>query len=111
MASRYTSTKTTAVAVLNTRLRKGVINMGGDIIRLSTAVTPYEHGDLRIRRRVVPTPNGARVEWNSGHAAVQNLGRRAGARPFRRYTTSGTGPRFVEAGIRAVSDNVVGYFE
>jgi hypothetical protein len=110
MASRYISTKTAAVAVLNTRLRKGVINMGGDIIRLSTPVTPYEHGDLRIRRRVVPTARGARVEWNSGHAAVQNLGRRAGARPLRRYTTPGTGPRFVEAGIRAVRPKVGSYF-
>src|SRR4051794_7653088 len=108
MASRYTS-KSTAVAALKTKQRKGVVNLGGDILRLSTAVTPYKHGDLRIRRRVVPTAKGARVEWLSGHAAVQNRGFRSG-RPFRRYTTAGTGAHFVEAGLKAVQPNLGEYF-
>lgn len=108
MASSY-SRKTAGVNALNTKLRKGVINMGGDVIRLSTRVTPYEHGDLRVRRRVVPTSKGARIEWNSGHAAVQNRGSNNG-RPFRHYTTPGTGAHFVEAGLKAVSENIRGYF-
>jgi len=111
MSSRYSSHRTTAEAAVIVKMRKGVINMGGDILRLSTPVTPYKHGDLRVRRRVVPTAKGARVEWLSGHAAVQNLGRRAGARPFSNYTTPGTGPRFVEAGLKAVKANLREYFE
>jgi Minor capsid protein len=110
MSSRYTSHRTTAEAAVKVKLRKGVINMGGDILRLSTPVTPYKHGDLRVRRRVTPTANGAKVQWLSGHAAVQNLGRRAGARPFKNYTTPGTGPRFVEAGIKAVKSRLRDYF-
>jgi hypothetical protein len=111
MSSRYSSHRTTAEAVLNVKLRKGVINMGGDILRLSTPVTPYKHGDLRVRRRVVPTANGAKVQWLSGHAAVQNLGRRTGARPFSTYTTPGTGPHFVEAGLKAVMSRLREYFK
>ena len=111
MSSKYSSRRTAAEAAVIVKLRKGVINMGGDILRLSTPVTPYKHGDLRVRRRVVPTANGARVEWLSGHAAVQNRGFRAGARPFRQYTTPGTGPHFVEAGIKAVKANIGSYFE
>lgn len=108
--STYNSHKNPVVGKLNVKLRKGVINLGGDIIRLSTPVTPYKHGDLRVRRRVVPKLSGARLEWNSGHAAVQNRGSRRGRR-FRNYTTPGTGPRFVEAGIRAVKPNVREYFK
>jgi hypothetical protein len=111
MGTRYTSHRTAAEAVVTAKLRKGVINMGGDILRLSTVVTPYKHGDLRIRRRVVPTTKGARVEWNSGHAAVQNRGFRAGARPFTNYTTPGTSARFVEAGLKAVKPHIAEYFK
>jgi hypothetical protein len=111
MSSKYTSHRTAAEAALQVKMRKGVINMGGDILRLSTAVTPYKHGDLRVRRCVVPTANGARVEWLSGHAAVQNRGFRAGARPFSQYTTPGTGSHFVEAGIKAVKPNIGSYFK
>ena len=82
MSSKYSSRRTAAEAAVIVKMRKGVINMGGDILRLSTPVTPYKHGDLRVRRRVVPTIEGAHVEWLSGHAAVQNRGFRAGARRF-----------------------------
>ena len=36
---------------------------------------------------------------------------RAGARPFSNYTTPGTGPHFVEAGIKAVKANIREYFK
>ena len=111
MSTKYTSRRTAAEAAVIVKMRKGVINMGGDILRLSTPVTPYKHGDLRVRRRVVPTAKGARVEWLSGHAAVQNRGFRAGARPFSQYTTPGTGSHFVEAGLKAVKSNIGSYFE
>src|SRR4051812_29477706 len=109
MSSKYTSHRTAAEAALSVKMRKGVVNMGGDILRLSTTVTPYKHGDLRVRRRVVPTSKGARVEWLSGHAAVQNRGFRSGARPFQNYTTPGTGSHFVEAGLKAVKANIGRY--
>lgn len=95
---------------MDLKLRKGVINLGGDILRLSTPVTPFKEGDLRIRRRVTPTAKGVRVEWLSGHAAVQNRGFRSGARPFSNYTTPGTGSHFVEAGIKAAVANLKEYF-
>src|ERR671913_120271 len=109
MSSRYVSRRTAAEVAVTVKMRKGVINMGGDILRLSTPVTPYKYGDLRVRRRVVPIAKGARVEWLSGHAAVQNRGSRAGARPFHNYTTPGTGPHFVEAGLKAVKSNIRSY--
>ena len=111
MASKYSSNRTSAEAALNLKLRLGLINMGGDILKLSTPVTPYKEGDLRIRRRVTPTSKGARVEWLAGHAAVQNRGFRAGARPFTHYTTPGTGSHFVEAGIKAAVNNLKSYFK
>ena len=111
MSSKYSSRRTAAEAAVIVKMRKGVINMGGDILRLSTPVTPYKDGDLRVRRRVVPTAKGAKVEWKSGHAAVQNRGFRAGARPFRDYTTPGTGPHFVEAGLKAVMGRLREYFK
>src|SRR6478609_3864153 len=110
MSSKYTSHRTAAEAALNAKFHRGLVNMGGDILRLSTAVTPYQHGDLRVRRRVVGTSDGARVEWLSGHAAVQNVGRRNG-HPFRNYTTPGTGPRFVQAGLEAATRNIGRYFQ
>jgi hypothetical protein len=73
-------------------------------------VTPYRDGDLRTRRRVTPTEKGARIQWLSDHAAVQNKGSRKG-RPFRHYTTPGTGPQFVEVGLRAVKARLGSYFK
>jgi hypothetical protein len=110
MSSKYSSRRTAAEAEVIVKMRKGVINMGGDILRLSTPVTPYDKGDLRVRRRVVPTAKGAKIEWLSGHAAVQNRGFRAGARPFSNYTTPGTGAHFVEAGLKAVMSRLREYF-
>lgn len=110
MSSKYTSHRTMVEAAVKVKLHKGAINIGGDILRLSARVTPYKHGDLRVRRRVVGTSEGAKVQWLSGHAAVQNVGSRNGRR-FRNYTTPGTGPHFVEAGIKAVSRNLGKYFK
>jgi hypothetical protein len=111
MASRYNSRRPAAEAALNAKLHKGVINLAGDVVRLSTPVTPYKHGDLRKRTAVTPTSSGARIDWQSGHSAVQNRGFRSGARPFSNYTTPGTGPHFVEAGLKAVRSHLQEYFK
>lgn len=110
MSSSYKSNRAGSIPPMEAKLVKGLINMAGDILRLSTPVTPYKHGDLRVRRRVRAIAKGARIEWLSGHAAVQNKGSRKG-HPFRNYTTPGTGPHFVEAGIKAVKPNVGSYFK
>ena len=54
MASSYKSTRNQAQAAVNLKLHKGIINFGGDVLKLSTPVTPYKQGDLRIRRRDLP---------------------------------------------------------
>ena len=109
MSASYHDNSSAVAAALLARFQKGAINMGGDILTLSTDVTPHKDGDLRIRRRVVPLPNGAEVQWYAAYAAVQDRGVRRG-RPFHHYTTPGTGPNFVDAGIKAVQRNLGKYF-
>lgn len=71
-----------------------IVNAAGELMQESTPRTPYKKGELRDKRRVLPKSDGAVMQWRARHAAVQNLGRRAGARPFRNYTTPGTGKGF-----------------
>jgi hypothetical protein len=110
MAVRYRSNRSTVNAAIHARMQRGTLNMAGDIVRPSTPYTPYRDGDLRTRRRVSAIPTGARVEWQAGHAAVQNRGSRRG-RPFRNYTTPGTGPHFVQKGVDAVVAKLPEYFK
>lgn len=72
-----------------------IINVAGELLNESTPRTPFKDGELRGKRRVRPLSKGAEVQWLAGHAAVQEAGRRAGARPFTNYTTAGTGSGFV----------------
>lgn len=109
MASKF-SFNPDVEARLRLKILKGITNMAGDILTLSTPVTPFRLGDLRIRRRVEPIANGVRIHWLSTHAAVQNRGSRRG-KPFRHYTTPGTGPGFVQKGIEAVKRNLLEYFK
>jgi len=77
--------------------RESIINAAGAAIRETTNITPFRKGELRTKRRVIPFEKGAKVQWFARHAAVQNLGRRRGARAFMNYTTPGTGKSFVQA--------------
>lgn len=110
MSAFYTDHSAAVEEALRKRFQNGAINMGGDVLSLSTEVTPRKDGDLRIRRRVVPLPNGARVEWLASYAAVQDKGVRRG-RPFQHYTTPGTGPNFVKFGIDEVVKKLASYFK
>lgn len=93
------------------RGRKGLVNAAGDILTESTPRTPYKKGELRQKRRVVQLPNGAAIQWTARHAAVQNAGRRSGARPFSNYTTAGTGKDFVKFGLDKVLPKLLRYFK
>lgn len=54
--------------------------------------TPVKTGQLKsqVRHRKIG-PLQYKVESNAEYSAVQELGRRSGARPFTNYTTPGTG--------------------
>lgn len=75
---------------------KAIVNAAGELMQESTPRTPFRKGELRSKRRVTPLKNGARMDWLARHAAVQNRGQRAGARPFTNYTTPGTGKDFAK---------------
>lgn len=83
-----------AAAVINGKAVVATINAAGQLMKESTPRTPQKKGELRVKRRVTPMKNGARMQWLARHAAVQNKGQRAGARPFSNYTTPGTGKGF-----------------
>lgn len=100
-----------AAAQITKRGEAAIVNAAGDVLRESTPRTPYRKGELRSKRRVVPINKGARIEWQAGHAAVQNAGRRAGARPFSNYTTAGTGKEFVQLGLNKVLPKILRYFK
>ena len=62
--------------------------------------TPQKTGALRgdiTMGRV--SKSSVKLTWAVGYAAVQNAGLRRGARPFRKYTTVGTGKGFVAVGV------------
>ena len=62
--------------------------------------TPRKTGRLR-RMTSIKQIGEKTVEllWAAPYAAVQQAGKRSGARPFKKYTTGGTGPGFVEVGV------------
>lgn len=95
---------------LTERGRTGLINAAGDIVTASNPVTPYRKGELRQKRRVTPTANGAKIVWSSRHAGAQNAGQARG-RVFRNYTTPGTGKGFVEYGLNKVMPKILEYFK
>lgn len=92
------------------RGNKAMVNAAGDVLKESTPRTPFRKGELRQKRRVIPLRDGAKIQWSAKHAAVQNLGRRAGARPFTNYTTGGTGKDFVKYGLDRVLPKILRYF-
>lgn len=67
--------------------------------------TPLKTGELKSGVSHKRTQNGYRVESNAEHSAVQELGRRRGAREFKNYTTSGTGKGWFKGAIEKVTRN------
>ena len=64
--------------------------------------TPVKSGELKAKVRHTRTQNGYRVESNSEHSAVQELGSRRGARPFKNYTKPGSGKGWFKEAILKV---------
>lgn len=85
-----------AAKTVSNRTTKALVNAAGELMSESTPRTPFRKGELRVKRRVLPTTDGASMNWNAQHAAVQNAGMRSGARPFTNYTTAGTGKGFAK---------------
>lgn len=82
------------------KTRSGIYRAGQAVLQGGGKRTPRKTGKLRQMTQVKEIgATTAQVLWARGYAAVQNTGKRAGARPFRKYTTPGTGPGFVEVGV------------
>lgn len=83
----------------------------------TTAGTPVKTGDMKAETRHFRSPSGGfRVESAKEYAAVQEAGvRKSGpggpTRPFRNYTTSGTGPHWFQKAIDDVLRNKDNYIE
>lgn len=78
--------------------------------------TPFKKGPLRSYTRHERKEYGREFSVIVGggaygveYAMVQELGRRAGAAPFRHYTTPGTGPRFIEKAFDATGRHFDNY--
>lgn len=85
------------------KTRTAIYRAGQAVLKGAGNRTPRKTGQLRRQTSVVQVgPKSVQVRWSARYAAVQNQGLRAGARPFRKYTTGGTGPGFVQVGVRAV---------
>lgn len=78
--------------------------MSDNIVDISTPKTPMKLGFLR--RGVLKSVSGlhGKVEWRTNYAAVQEVGSRKG-KPFKNYTTPGTGPHFAENAVRRAVEN------
>lgn len=80
--------------------RSGMYAVGVDVMRGSGNRTPKRLGSVR-RMTSIKTISDTVIQlgWHAAHAAVQNIGHRRGARPFKKYTTPGTGRGFVQVGF------------
>ena len=96
--ARFTSNRT----VFNSKNREfkelATQRMAADIERLikTGGKIPRKDGELQSSISHEPLKTGSfttgyRVKADSDHAAVQELGKRRGAREFKNYTTPGTG--------------------
>lgn len=88
----------------------GLSKFANAVMVSSYPITPKKSGELRRKRRKESIRNGVSITWQSDHAAVQEAGRRRGARPFTRYTTPGTGKAFVAKGLKMAERGGVGRY-
>jgi hypothetical protein len=87
-------------------------SMAQDIeIHIKTGRTPVKTGNLKQLVHHSRTTTGYKVESNADYSAVQELGKRSGAREFKNYTTAGTGKGWFKAAIDAVEKNRLSYIE
>ncbi len=78
------------------RVANGVNNMANELMRIADPLTPKKKGNLRKNRTKTLSGTTATITWRQPYAAVQEAGRRRGARPFSKYTTPGTSAHFVQ---------------
>lgn len=84
--------------------------MARDFFQGSGKRVPKKTGNLRRmtqRRRIAYYAIDA--VFAAGYATVQNRGMRRGARPFKNYTTGGTGAGFVTVGVGYVRKRIGTY--
>lgn len=75
-------------------ISNGVNAMANELMRIAEPLTPKKRSDLRKDRVKTLSGMTATITWRRQYAAVQEAGRRRGARPFTKYTTPGTGAHF-----------------
>lgn len=91
-----------------------VAHMAQDIeVAIKTSAgTPVKTGDMKSWVRHEKIGEGRyRVRAEKEYSAVQEAGIRRGARPFSRYTTSGTSAGWFKRSIDSVSRNKVAYVQ
>lgn len=89
------------------RKARGMYNLGKFVLQGAGNRTPKKTGRLRRQTQVRNTGQGeVTVKWGARYAAVQDQGMRRGAKPFKRYTTSGTGKGFVKLGVDTARQRV-----
>ena len=93
------------------KIINGVNRMATEIMSSSLARTPMKTGALRRNRSKSVDGMQATVTWQQPYAAVQEAGHRRGARPFRKYTTPGTGKDFVRNALSKISSDPTRYFK
>lgn len=74
--------------------------MADEVVKASTPVTPKKAGNLR--RDIVKSVVGltASIRWGKSYAQVQQFVQ------HQNYTTPGTGPHFVEAGVKGAVSKI-----
>jgi hypothetical protein len=75
-------------------------NMMDEIERESDPKTPKKSGRLRMDKIKQVLGLRGKMAWGKDYAAVQELGRRKGSRPFSNYTTAGTGAHYAENAMK-----------
>ena len=116
--ARFTSNRT----VFNSKNREfkelATQRMAADIERLikTGGKIPRKDGELQSSISHEPLKTGSfttgyRVKADSDHAAVQELGKRRGAREFKNYTTPGTGKGWFKGAIITIESKKDQYIQ
>lgn len=85
------------------KLHEGIGDLANDILEHSRNLAPFKKGALRSQSDTTTTaPLKWAVRYKVEYASYQERGaRRDGSHKVRKYTTSGTGSKFLERGANA----------
>jgi len=100
------------IARLNPTL-EGALREGARDIHISAKTkAPYKDGGLRSDSDFIKLGRHHwRVRFLKEYAAVQEKGKRKGARPFRNYTTAGTGAHYLESSGDEIASKINAKFK